>query len=98
MTIQSNFMVIAPIVKDRVAALRSLLGEMKDQTGVVDPQNLLVPLGRSDCLHFARFLIVDDRTLDDVMVYGIPRRDFPISLAFLGDCDGGAHEFLADLV
>jgi hypothetical protein len=98
MTIQSNFMVVAPLGADQTAALRELLAEMKDQTGVVQPQNALVPFGQFDRLHFARFLILDDKTLHDITVYGIPRRDFPVSLAFLGDCDGPADEFLADLV
>jgi hypothetical protein len=97
MTTQSNFMVVSPIDADRVAALRTLLAGMNQRPGVVNPNNLLVPFGQFDRLHFARFLILDDETLDDITVYGIPRRDFPISLAFLGDCDGEADEFLADL-
>src|SRR5262249_32458173 len=97
MTIQSNFMVVAPIDADRTAALRTMLAQMKDQTGVVNPQNALVPFGQFDRLHFARFLILDDKTQDDIRAYGIPRRDFPVALAFLGDCDGSADQFLADL-
>jgi hypothetical protein len=98
MSPHSTFMVVAPLDPDRVTSLRALLATMNRRPGVVDPQNPLVPFGRLDRLHFARFVILDDRTLDDVAVYGVPRRDLPISLAFLGDHDGSAREFLADLV
>jgi hypothetical protein len=98
MTIQSNFMVVVPIAADRTAALRALLAQMRDSSGVVNPHNALVPFGQFDRLHFARFLILDDKTLDDITIYGIPRRNFPVALAFLGDCDGPAHQFLADLI
>jgi hypothetical protein len=97
MTIQSNFMVVAPIYVDRAAGLRTLMAEMNYPTGVVNPQNALVPFGQFDRLHFARFLILDDKTLDDITVYGVPRRNFPVALVFLGDCDGPAVDFLVDL-
>jgi hypothetical protein len=91
-------MVVAPIEKGRVAALRALLATMNVRPGVYNPENPLVPFHVFDRLHFVRFVILDDATLDDVVVYGVPRRNIPISLAFLGDCDGPAHDFLADLV
>ncbi len=97
MTPQSNFMVVAPVDPGRMEALRALLAGMNDQRGVANPQNALVPFGQFDRLHFARFVILDDKTLGDISVYGLRRPDIPISLAFLGDCDGPAHEFLADL-
>jgi hypothetical protein len=95
---QSNFMVVAPIDPDRMTNLRALLATMNHRRGVVNPQNTLVPFGQFDRLHFARFVILDDTTLDDISVYGMPRPDIGIALAFLGDCDGPAHELLADMV
>ncbi len=41
-----------------------------------------------DGLHFARFVIVDDATEDDLRRYGLPRPVPPLYLVFLGDCDG----------
>src|SRR5947209_1999129 len=98
MTPQSHFMVVAPIDPQQKAALRTLLATMNYRPGVVNPQNALVPFGQFEGLHFARFVILDDPAPDDITAYGLPRPDVATSLAFLGDCDGPAHEFLADLV
>src|SRR4029077_14289803 len=97
MTPQSSFMVVAPLVSDKTSALRNLLASMNRRPGIVDPQNSLVPFGEFDRLHFARFIVLDDQTLNDIAAYGLPRPDLPTSLAFLGDCDGSADEFLAEL-
>ena len=35
---------------------------MNRRPGVVDPENGLVPFGRFDRLHFARFVVLDDQT------------------------------------
>ena len=35
-----------------------------------------------------RLLILDDKTIEDVRVYGLPVRTYPLYLAFLGDVDG----------
>ena len=59
---------------------------------MADPANALVPFGRFDRLHFARFVILDPQTLDDIGVYGGQPPPWPASLAFLGDCDGDAAE------
>jgi hypothetical protein len=91
-------MVLAPIQPDRLAVLRALLATMNRRPGLVDPDNALLPFARFERLHFARFVVVDDATLDEIAVYGLPRRNPPVTLAFLGDCDGPAGDFLADLV
>ena len=96
MTPQSAFMVVAPIEPSREAALRSLLASMNAAPGRVNPANLLVPFAQFDALHVARFLIIDDKTLGDVQVYGLTTPEYPRSLAFLGDVDGDSNEFLAD--
>ena len=99
MTPQSSFMVVAAIDPPQEAALRALLATMNHRPGVVDRKNPLVPFGDFDRLHFARFVILDDATVDDLPVIGEPRPDYPVTLAFLGDVDGPSSEaFLADLV
>src|SRR5262245_23600019 len=94
----ATFMVVAPLDPHRVAGLRAMLAGMNHRPGVVNPQNPLVPFGQLERLHFARFVILDDQTLDDISVYRVPPNNHAISLAFLGDCDGPAHEFLVDLI
>jgi hypothetical protein len=98
MTPQSPFMVVAPIDPHRKDDLKKLLASMNHGPGVVNPQNALVPFGQFGRLHFARFVMLDDQSLNDITAYGLPRRDFPVYLAFLGDCDGSADDVLADLV
>ena len=89
MTPQSNFMVLAPIIPDRETELRNLLASMNSGPGRVDPNNALLPFAEFDTLHFARFIILDDKTTEDVRVYGLTPRKYPLYLAFLGDVDGG---------
>jgi hypothetical protein len=96
-TPQSSFAVVAAVEAGRLAELRTLLASMNRRPGVVDPENGLVPFGRFDRLHFARFVLLDDPTGGDIAAHGVtpPRR--PVLLAFVGDCDGPAKEFLAEL-
>jgi hypothetical protein len=98
MTPQSSFMILAPIDPQHEADLRRLLDSMNHRPGLVDPMNSLVPFGKVEQLHFARIVILDDQTLDDIMVYDLPRIEYPRYLAFLGDVDGPANLFLQDLV
>lgn len=98
MTPQSSFMVVAPLAKDRMSAMRERLSGMNAQPGVADPKNLLVPFGLFDNLHFARFVILDDQTTGDLReLYGIQRPEPPVYLAFLGDFDGDYDAFIDDL-
>jgi hypothetical protein len=96
-TPQSQFTVVAPIEKSREAALRQLLATMNSVPGVVDPNNVLVPFGEFSNLHFARFALLDDPNQGDIEVYGVPRPNLPSYLAFIGDCDGPAQEYLAQI-
>jgi hypothetical protein len=91
-------MVVAPLDANREGELRNLLASMNSRPGVVNPQNALVPFGQFDRLHFARFVILADPTLNDIREYGVPPPTAVASLAFLGDCDGDADYFLSDLV
>jgi hypothetical protein len=97
MTPQSPFMILAPILAGREADLRALLATMNRQPGIADPNNPLVPFGSFEQLHFARFVVLDDRTLRDRDAYGAPFPDAPVYLAFLGDCDGPAEAILTAL-
>src|SRR6266850_2908957 len=98
MTPQGNFMILAPIVSSREAELRGLLDSMNEAPGSVNPNNPLVPFAQFDMLHFARFVILDDKTVGDLRIYGLPERTHPLYLAFLGDIDGEEEAFLNELV
>ena len=98
MTPQSNFMVLAPIIPERETELRQLLDSMNRGPGQVDPNNSLLPFAEFDTLHFARFVILDDKTTEDIRVYGLAPRTYPLFLAFLGDVDGDPNAFLGKLV
>ena len=98
LTPQSPFMVVAPVADGREAELRALLASMNALPGMADPDNALVPFGRFERLHVARFLVLEAPTADDIVVYDIPPSPWPTSLVFLGDCDGPAQAFLAELV
>jgi hypothetical protein len=91
---QSTFMVLAPIVPARLTELRERLASMNEAPGRVNANNPLVPFAQLDTVHVARFLIVDDKTVDDIEAYRLEPRSFPLYLAFLGDVDGDATTFL----
>ena len=57
-------MVAAPIVQSGEADLRQLLFTMNNGPGRADPHNTLVPFGLFRTLHFARFVILKDSTLE----------------------------------
>jgi hypothetical protein len=98
MTPQSTFMVVAPLAEGQEESLRSLLASMNALPGMADPDNRLVPFGQLERLHFARFVVLDAPTEEDIVVYDIPPSGWPTSLVFLGDCDGPAGALLAELV
>src|SRR6266699_7097812 len=98
MTPQSTFMVLAPIDPKRETELRQLLDSMNRAPGRVNSDNELIPFTEFDTLHFARFIILDDKTTEDVRVYRLAPRQYPIYLAFLGDVDGDANAFLGKLI
>ncbi len=99
MTPQSTFLVMAPIPPGREEELRAFLESMnnKDVPGFANPENKLVPFGQFKTVHFGRFLILKDDTLDDLEPFGAPYPDAPIYLAFLVSCDGPAGALLAGL-
>jgi hypothetical protein len=98
MTPQSNFMLLAPVAADRAGELRQVLASMNQAPGVVDAHNSLIPFAQFETLHFARLLVLEDMTLDDITAYGLPRVDYPIYLAVLADFDGAEEPFAAELI
>jgi len=94
---QSAFMVAAPVDPDCEADLRTLLATMNRLPGFADPDNELVPFGRFETLHFARFVILRDTTLGDLAAYGSSFPDAPVWLVLLGECDGPAPAMLVAL-
>jgi hypothetical protein len=96
-TPQSHFMVVASIAAGHEPGLRALLETMNAQPGMANPGNALLPFGKFERLHFARFVISEDATLGDIAAYGLARPDLPKYLVFMGDCDGPTGDFLAEL-
>jgi hypothetical protein len=98
MTPQENLTLVAPIAAGRVDELRSLLLSMNRALGIVDPENALIPFARLEELHFARLVILEDQTPQDIRVYNLPQPEYPIYLAFFCDFDGTLDAFLSKLV
>jgi len=97
MTPQSNIMVVAQIIESKEAELRGILEEMNAEPGVADPENSLIPFGRLGTLHFARFVILEDATRDDLIAYGYTPAGATKSLALLFDFDGPTEAFRREL-
>jgi hypothetical protein len=97
MTPQAEFFVLAPIIPAREADLRRLLASMNEAPGRLKSDNAVIPFAQFDRLHVARVLIIDDKTVGDTQVYNITPAKYPLYLGFLGDVDGDADAFLAEL-
>lgn len=90
-------MVLAVVEPGRETEIRGLLKSMNFDAGRVDPDNSLIPFTKFDRLHFARVLLLDDKTTGDVTAHGLPVSIQPLYLALLGDVDGDPDEFLDEL-
>jgi hypothetical protein len=97
MTPQFTFMILAIIREGEADNLRTLLASMNQAPGHADPENHLLPFGHFDRLHVARFVILEAKTADEIQRHGLVPYPWRPSLAFLGDCDGNAESFLAEL-
>jgi len=95
---QSHLTFIVPIAAGRVDDLRNLLLSMNRLPGVADPENTLIPFARLEEVHFARLVILDDQTLQDIRVYTLSPPEYPVYLAFFCDFDGTLDAFLPRLV
>ena len=98
MTQQDTFFILAPVAEGRAEELESLLHSMTLKPGLADPENALVPFGRFDQLHVARFFLVEANTWRDIEAYGQEPQPYPMQLAFLGDVDGDRQTFLKELM
>ncbi|HJT51224.1 MAG TPA: hypothetical protein VJ734_04725 [Nitrosospira sp.] len=98
MTPQSSFLVVATVRAGQLKDLCALLAAMNKIPGHADPDNELIPFGRFDRLHFARFVIIEARTAHEIKEFGVTPRPWPPALAFLGDIDGDIHTFLLELI
>jgi hypothetical protein len=96
---QDHFMVTAPVRPGRVQDLRALLATMNSGPGMVDPHNALVPFGRFEDIHVARFVVADDNTVADNDYYPgqLPPSE-RVLLIFLADCDGPGDDLMARIV
>ncbi|HUU34272.1 MAG TPA: hypothetical protein VMW48_09410 [Vicinamibacterales bacterium] len=97
MTPQTQVYVTAPIAPDKEQELRRLLESMNAGPGEVRPDNPLFPFAAFDTIHFARWLIVDDKTQDDTAIDGGVRTTHPPALAFAAEIDGEPEAFFADM-
>lgn len=99
MTPQSTFMIASTVRVGELKNLRTLLASMnkEDIPGHADPNNRLVPFGRFDRLHFARFVIIEAKTAHEITEFGVTPRPWRPTLAFLGDIDGDRDSFLTEL-
>lgn len=100
MTPQSTFMIASTVRVGELKNLRTLLASMNnvDIPGHADPNNRLVPFGKFDRLHFARFVIIEAKTAHEITEFGVTPRPWRPTLVFLGDIDGDRDSFLAELV
>jgi len=98
MTPQCTFMITAPIRGDRLTQLKSLLAGMNQAPGFADPHNTLLPYWQCANLHVARFMILQANTNEDIKAYGLQPDPWRPTLCFMGDIDGDADLFLAELV
>lgn len=105
MTPQSNFMIVAPLKQGHKADVQQLLNGLNHETapGMADADCERFPFRQFDTIHFARFAIIDDRTLIDFLALRennaggqIPAYD--ITLVFMADCDGPAADTLRTIV
>ncbi|MEA2875985.1 MAG: hypothetical protein QOF14_1181 [Hyphomicrobiales bacterium] len=100
MTPQADIMVAAPLDLARRCELEKLLKTMNrpDVPGMADPNNALVPFEQFGKFHFARFVIIDDKTVGDLAHWGVdPIPDYPIYLAFVANWDGSTDSCLTAL-
>ncbi len=91
-------MILAAVEEGRLEPLDAVLKTMNRAAGMADPANSLVPFDQFDRLHVARFVILEANTGSDIKAYGVTPFRWPATLVFLGDCDGSADSFLAELV
>ena len=98
MTSQSTLTVIARVDRKNVSGLRALLATMNYSPGRLNSANELVPFAKLGTLHFGKFAVLDDETLDDIRLYYLPRVEYPVYLSIFCEFDGNKEHFVNDLV
>ena len=99
MTPQKDFLIAAAIKAGARPALDALLESMATEPGLADPDNPILPFARFDRIHFARLLVLDDKSLADRAVYtDLDYFDPPPSLALLIVCDGAVQAQIDELI
>jgi hypothetical protein len=74
MTSRSHFMLVARVANGKEANLPQLLAAVNFRPGAVNPEKEVVPFARFEGVHFAEFILLDDRPTDDMAVYNLPLR------------------------
>jgi hypothetical protein len=91
---QSNLFVAAELPDEQIGSVKDLLLTMTAMAGQADPANDLVPFGRISGLHVARFVILEDPSLDDRITHtNLPPVE-PTRLALIADGDGSPEEII----
>src|SRR4051812_10524261 len=91
-------MIAAPLRAGARPAIDELLASMASKPGLADPDNPILPFARFPRIHFARVLLLDDRTLADRTYFPNLYFPCPVRLALLVVCDGSVETQLDELV
>jgi hypothetical protein len=96
-TPQYDFMIAAPLRAGARPSIDELLSSMALKPGLADPDNPVLPFARFPRIHFARLLVLDDRTLADRTYFPNLYFPCPVRLALLVVCDGPARTQIDEL-
>jgi hypothetical protein len=96
-TPQYDFMIAAPLRAGARPSIDDLLSSMALKPGLADPDNPVLPFARFPKIHFARVLLLDDRTLADRTYFPNFYFPCPVRLALLVVCDGPAKAQIDEL-
>jgi hypothetical protein len=99
MTPQDRFVIVAPVLRDVHLLRRDLAGmTLAGYPGLADPCNAIVPFCKYETIHFARFVVLEDNTLQERAAYPqLLRYKEPIYLCFMVDCDDSACDLLSQI-
>ncbi|MGZ8295783.1 MAG: hypothetical protein ACXWU4_01295 [Allosphingosinicella sp.] len=97
MTPQHDFMIAAPLRAGARPSIDDVLASMAREPGLADPDNPILPFSRFQKIHFARLVVLDDRTLADRTYFPNLYFPCPVRLALLVVCDGSAEAQIDEL-
>ncbi|MEM8646396.1 MAG: hypothetical protein AAGF86_08615 [Pseudomonadota bacterium] len=93
-------MIYVPIKEGHVDQVRALLNTLNlaAAPGMANADGERFPFRQFETIHFARFVVIEDRTLIDFLALKSQMADpipsYDVALVFMGDCDGTAEETL----